>query len=440
MKKIYRAAVIFIAAAVLLSISCFAAHSEALADELRSMNMFKGTEQGYELDTVPTRAQAAVMLVRLLGQDENAKAAYAKGEITHPYVDAAAEWIAPSVAYLHANGLTNGMGKNEKGEPLFGMQGTCSAQMYFTFLLRALGYTDSGALPDFTYATAVEFAKEKRIVEDYLLSESFTRDVMVAASYQTLSISVKDGSGLLLEKLIASGAIDAKAAEPTLKKMKLFEKINSLSSDEPSDSLDTVIELTVKVGAPLNITSTTCTQLQYIAGPQQQIAMTVISNDGTNDTKLGVWYKDGWAYMDDGTNKIKTKADDALTLMEDSGMTAPVQNSLLTYMFSDITSGTDTRGEYYDLKLSPRFLSELDQAVVDSLEANGLTAKYNGMDVRIHINDNGTIHSMDMTMDVTMSTEGTDIPLKVIYSITINATGDKVAITYPELSRFIEVQ
>jgi len=40
------------------------------ADLLNSLGLFNGTQNGYELNRVPTRVEAAAMLVRLLGAED----------------------------------------------------------------------------------------------------------------------------------------------------------------------------------------------------------------------------------------------------------------------------------------------------------------------------------------------------------------------------------
>ena len=44
------------------------------ADKLASLNLFQGTGDGYQLDNIPTRMQGLVMLIRLLGLEEEALA------------------------------------------------------------------------------------------------------------------------------------------------------------------------------------------------------------------------------------------------------------------------------------------------------------------------------------------------------------------------------
>ena len=80
------------------------------------------------------------------------------------------------------------------------------------FLLRALGYTDSGASPDFTWSTALDRAVELGVLTSAertaLNSGSFLRAQVVYLSYFALSAPLKDGSGILLDKTAASSGVD----------------------------------------------------------------------------------------------------------------------------------------------------------------------------------------------------------------------------------------
>ena len=78
-----------------LTVSAFAADFTECAEHLDNMGLFRGTEQGYELDRAPTRAEAAAMLVRLLGKEEEA------GRLAYdaPFTDLQ-EWEKPYVQYL----------------------------------------------------------------------------------------------------------------------------------------------------------------------------------------------------------------------------------------------------------------------------------------------------------------------------------------------------
>ena len=74
------AAVLFMA---VLFVSAGASSYDHYADQLKELGLFQGTNQGYDLDRAPTRAEAATMLVRLLGKEDAAK----EVQYTAPFTD-----------------------------------------------------------------------------------------------------------------------------------------------------------------------------------------------------------------------------------------------------------------------------------------------------------------------------------------------------------------
>ena len=202
MNKWLRAVCVGAAAAAMLTASAFAANYTNCADSLHEMGLFQGTQNGYDLDRTPTRAEAAVMLVRLLGKEAEAKAL----TYTAPFTDLKG-WEKPYVQYLYSNGLANGTNRTT-----FHPTGKCTAQMYAVFLLRALGYSDTA---DFSYANAIETAREQGIYDTGIINvQNFLRDDAAAASYTALSVSPKNSEGTLLDQLVSENAIteaDAKS-------------------------------------------------------------------------------------------------------------------------------------------------------------------------------------------------------------------------------------
>lgn len=195
MNKWLRAVCVGAAAAAMLTASAFAANYTNCADSLHEMGLFQGTQNGYDLDRTPTRAEAAVMLVRLLGKESEAKAL----TYTAPFTDLKG-WEKPHVQYLYSNGLANGTNRTT-----FNPTGKCTAQMYAVFLLRALGYSDTA---DFSYANAIETAREQGIYDTGIINvQNFLRDDAAAASYTVLSVSPKNSEGTLLDQLVSENAI-----------------------------------------------------------------------------------------------------------------------------------------------------------------------------------------------------------------------------------------
>ena len=195
MNKWLRAVCVGAATAAMLTASAFAANYTNCADSLHEMGLFQGTQNGYDLDRTPTRAEAAVMLVRLLGKEAEAKAL----TYTAPFTDLKG-WEKPYVQYLSSNGLANGTNRTT-----FNPTGKCTAQMYAVFLLRALGYSDTA---DFSYANAIETAREQGIYDTGIINvQNFLRDDAAAASYTVLSVSPKNSEGTLLDQLVSENAI-----------------------------------------------------------------------------------------------------------------------------------------------------------------------------------------------------------------------------------------
>lgn len=195
MNKWLRAVCVGAATAAMLTASAFAANYTNCADSLHEMGLFQGTQNGYDLDRTPTRAEAAVMLMRLLGKEDEAKAL----TYTAPFTDLKG-WEKPYVQYLYSNGLANGTNRTT-----FNPTGKCTAQMYAVFLLRALGYSDTA---DFSYANAIETAREQGIYDTGIINvQNFLRDDAAAASYTVLSVSPKNSEGTLLDQLVSENAI-----------------------------------------------------------------------------------------------------------------------------------------------------------------------------------------------------------------------------------------
>lgn len=98
------------------------------AEMLQKLTIFRGTDQGFELDQPLKRVQAAVLLVRLLGSEQTALA----GSWQHPFSDVPT-WATPYVGWLYQEGLTKGVSSTQFG----GNQNTTMEQ-FAIFLSRAM--------------------------------------------------------------------------------------------------------------------------------------------------------------------------------------------------------------------------------------------------------------------------------------------------------------
>ena len=179
------------------------------AEALMSLGLFKGTLSGYELEAVSTRAQGAVMLVRLLGREDYIKTRTFK----HSFRDVP-EWADSQIGYMYMHGLTNGTSKTT-----YRPDDELKAIHYITFLLRALGYDDSAG--DFHYTRSLEKALSIGLLDDeeYLRlssKEHFIRDDMVKVSYDALLMNIKGYNKSLVAKLIENDKTVSSAAAAML--------------------------------------------------------------------------------------------------------------------------------------------------------------------------------------------------------------------------------
>lgn len=190
------------AAGVLLVTSAFAASYTTQADNLLRLGLFRGTENGYELESTFTRAQGATMLVRLLGKEQEALSSTTQGIFT----DVPAEdWAAPYVEYCYQNGITKGT-----SDTTYSPEDAMTGAQYLTLVLRALGYEN--AEPENADIPAAEYGLVSSLTaREICQTEELTRDTMVYISYQALT--VKDPYGVtLIEKLAQAKAIDTSIA------------------------------------------------------------------------------------------------------------------------------------------------------------------------------------------------------------------------------------
>lgn len=439
-----------------LCMSASASDFDSVAEELSATGMFQGTGNGFELDRAPKRSEAAIMLVRLYGAEDEAKTAYAAGEISHPFTDVS-EFTSPYVAWLYTNGITNGF-----TETTYASQRPCSAQNYIVFLLRALGYKDT---VDFAYADAMAFAQEKGFYDPELFPGEFLRDDLAALTYQALATDMADGMTYLLDSLISSGAIDKAAAKSMTEKMEAFRALNGVSAPSDTDSIDlkTTCSIDMDITAVVDGMTTQLssaydetTELQVAANNGKLTKMgceSKITEDGETKT-VGIWLKDGYAYttLEGGAMKLctKTAVTDGETLLDEvDTATAPLSSMDVNglAMVESITakkSGSDT---IYTVAISDKMGGLLD-SVADITAEDFTSVSLNSITVVYTVNSKGVLKSAELAFSMTANMEipmddGTTVPAAVDcdYEMltTIRAAGSAVKVDYPDFSEYIEI-
>ena len=174
----------------------------AMADALKTLHLFRGTGtgfgSGYDLETAPTRLQALIMFIRVLGEEQNALAYTGKS----PFTDVAAgSNSAKYVAYAYSKGYTNGATKTQ-----FLPSRTVTVNQYTEFMLRALQYSAitnnslSGTL-DKAVVCGVLTSGEVSM----LRSGPFLRAQLVYISYYTLDAAYSGSSDTLRDRLLKDG-------------------------------------------------------------------------------------------------------------------------------------------------------------------------------------------------------------------------------------------
>lgn len=298
-----------------LCVSASAADYQSAAEDLSAIGMFRGTVNGgFELDRAPKRSEAAIMLVRLYGAEEEAAAAYQSGEISHPFKDMGP--IASSyVAWLYTKGITKGATATT-----FNSNAACTDKNYVVFLLRALGYEDG---KDFQYADSLTFAEKLGFYQADYFEGPFLRDDLAAITLQALATDKKGGETYLLKSLIDTGAVDATKAKNLTEKIENYraltratDAVDSVSQD--TNSLTQARGTVQYAGDTMDVSFDSSTREKIVLrnGKVQLSSETKITQNGET-TESGTWIKDGWLYIytkDGGvTAKNKVAVDDSMT-------------------------------------------------------------------------------------------------------------------------------
>lgn len=174
----------------------------AMASALKTLHLFRGSAtgygQGFDLEVAPTRLQALIMFIRVLGEEEEA---LAWTGVT-PFTDVAKGSEAEKyVGYAYSKGYTNGYSATE-----FKPAGAVNAYQYTEFILRAMGYSSAA---NTNLADTLVRAQAAGVLTDgevsMLQTDQFLRAELVYISYYALDAALPDGSRTLGELLCEKG-------------------------------------------------------------------------------------------------------------------------------------------------------------------------------------------------------------------------------------------
>lgn len=193
--------------------------SQTMAVSLKTLGLFNGvSDTNFDLNREPTRTEAVVMLIRLLGKDAEAK----NGAWTHSFTDVP-QWANNYVGYAYSKGLVKGVSDTKFGT------GNATSQTLLTLILRALGYSDvQGA--DFTYADPFTLAKSLGVLPDFVDKKDFLRADSVIIMYASLGATMKGTNGTLADKLISDGVFTKTQFDTAYDKSTISNAAKAISS------------------------------------------------------------------------------------------------------------------------------------------------------------------------------------------------------------------
>lgn len=176
----------------------------AMAAALKQLHLFRGTltgyGQGFDLEAAPTRLQALIMFIRVLGEEEQALAWTG----TTPFRDVAPGTEAEKyVGYAYERGYTTGYSATE-----FRPAGAANAFQYTEFVLRAMGYSASTNLAD-VFQRAMDAGVLTAGEADMLRQDRFLRAELVYISYYALEAPLPNSGRTLADQLMDAGVFTA---------------------------------------------------------------------------------------------------------------------------------------------------------------------------------------------------------------------------------------
>ncbi len=432
-----------------LCVSASAADYQSAAEDLSAIGMFRGTVNGgFELDRAPKRSEAAIMLVRLYGAEEEAAAAYQSGEISHPFKDVG-PIASPYVAWLYTKGITKGATATT-----FNSNAACTDKNYVVFLLRALGYEDG---KDFQYAESLTFAEKLGFYQADYFEGPFLRDDLAAITLQALATDKKGGETYLLKSLIDTGAVDATKAKNLTEKIENYraltratDAVDSVSQD--TNSLTQARGTVQYAGDTMDVSFDSSTREKIVLrnGKVQFSSETKITQNGET-TESGTWIKDGWLYIytkDGGvTAKNKVAVDDSMTDADLAEVESNQVDKVGLSAIKSISVVKDGLTSYYSVDVdasAAAFLSGILENYVDEDDKDLTSIEVSDIKVTYTVNGQDVLGAMTTSFRLKIvyasgEFQGDPMVMDMKYTVASNilATGNAVSITFPDFSDYV---
>lgn len=494
MKRVRRIITVMLILAMLLTVPSLAAQYSSEAETLDELGLLLGTTSSsdkYALDRAPTRTEAAVMLLRLMGVYDEA----GKGGYSHPFTDVP-KWADSYIGYMYENGLTKGVSATK-----FGADTECTAQMYCIFVLRAMGYNDVPGKPfsktysdefteeeyqeyfdeyyeymmnyydvifdedglsgDFLYYDATYYAYAfAEIMDDNLYyatvrNDTFLRDHMVGVTYNALYAKPMNSEhDTLIEKLSSMGVVPKEIVTIFTEKISSynaiidgFYKTEEIAATACDMSSRNYLKIEGEVsGEKITEVVEELAKLQFIDSGNG-IKMSLESSEIYNgyEFQYNTYLKDGYVYYhvkeesedfkDEYKEKYKTNYLDLYNYS-----TTPSDYfyySLIAMSLTEIDSitkqsvGSNTE---YTVNLKTGSIDDMLALLFEQDYAEGLAVSDYGYDIELKyvIDSQGRLIKVYSAHSIWLvDTEGDTAKLTLTSEITINALGGSVYVQYP---------
>lgn len=191
---------------------------EKAAKNLYDLNLYKGrsaTEYRPDLDSALTRQDAAIMLLRIMGQEAIAlqmQFEEAKKIVSERFVDALdiGDYAMKQVAYATKNGVIQGFPGDR-----FAPKDHVTGKQFLVLCLRQMGYVEEVEKAGFQKVGDLFqtiSATQATVMKSFDVDVAINRDVLIGISDTALKMQLKDGSGTLMEKLVREETVDREKA------------------------------------------------------------------------------------------------------------------------------------------------------------------------------------------------------------------------------------
>lgn len=192
-----------------------------IAEAMARLHLLKGTDDGYDLEAMPTRIQGLVMLIRLMGAEAELPATVTP---SHPFTDID-PWAQSYVQYAWEKQWIKGVGNGQ-----FGAQDPLNEQQYTTLLLRVLGYSEEQG--DFEFDQVDVKAEELGLSNEIGRSTVLDREKMFIIAWDVLQQPIKEAEITLAEQLSEKAVFSSETYGQLVAQIRRPERVSGLVKEE----------------------------------------------------------------------------------------------------------------------------------------------------------------------------------------------------------------